>query len=63
MCKYVTTDPIWRVPFTDILWLNADDITIETAGGNGERHAQSDNWTDGNFLPGRPQHADTGMAR
>jgi hypothetical protein len=39
-------------PFTDILWLAADDITIETAGGNGDRHAQVDDWTDGDFLPG-----------
>jgi hypothetical protein len=39
-------------PFTDILWLAADDITIETAVGNGDRHAQADYWTDGDFLPG-----------
>ena len=39
-------------PFTDILWLTADDITIETAGDNGDRHAQVDYWTDGDFLPG-----------
>ena len=26
--------------------------TIETAGGNGDRHAQVDYWTDGDFLPG-----------
>jgi hypothetical protein len=37
---------------TDILWLFADDITIETAGDNGDRHAQVDYWTDGDFLPG-----------
>ena len=50
-------------PRTDILWPTADDITIETAGGYGDRHAQVDYWTDGDFLPGRPQPADPGMAR
>jgi len=39
-------------PFTDILWLTIQDITIETADGNGDRHAQVDDWTDGDFLPG-----------
>ena len=39
-------------PLTDILWLAADDITIETAGGNGDRHAQVNDWPDGDFLPG-----------
>ena len=41
-------------PFTDVLWLAAYDRTIETADGNGDRHAQADYWTDGNFLPGCP---------
>jgi hypothetical protein len=39
-------------PLTDILWLAADDNTIETAGGNGDRHAQVNDWSDGDFLPG-----------
>jgi hypothetical protein len=39
-------------PLTDILSLAADDRTIETAGGNGDRHAQTDDWADGDFLPG-----------
>jgi hypothetical protein len=39
-------------PLTDILSLAADDRTIETAGGNGDRHAQGIYWTDGDFLPG-----------
>jgi hypothetical protein len=39
-------------PFTDILRLSVQDRTIETAGGNGDRHAQVDYWTDGDFLPG-----------
>ena len=39
-------------PFTDILWLSTQDRTIETADCNGERHAQVDYWTDGDFLPG-----------
>ena len=39
-------------PLTNILWLFADDITIETAGGNGDRHAQVNYLTDGDFLPG-----------
>jgi hypothetical protein len=34
-------------PFTDILRLSVQDRTIETAGGNGDRHAQVDYWTDG----------------
>ena len=50
-------------PRTDILWPTADDITIDTAGGNGERHAQANYRTDGDLLPGRPQPADPGMAR
>ena len=50
-------------PFTDILWLAAYDRTIETAGVYGDRHAQVDYWTDGDFLPGRPQLANTGVAR
>ena len=48
--------------FTDILWLVADAITIETAGGNGDRHLQTNYWTEGGFLPGCPQLADTGVA-
>ena len=43
--------------FTDILWLVADDIAIETAGGNGDRHVQTNYWTEGDFLPGWPQLA------
>jgi len=39
-------------PLTDILWLVADDITIETVGGNGDRHAKINYWTDGYCLPG-----------
>ena len=39
-------------PLTDILSLTADDRTIETAGGNGDRHAQGIYWTDGDILPG-----------
>jgi hypothetical protein len=49
-------------PFTEFLWLAADDITIETADGNGDRHAQADYCTDGDFLPGRSQLEDTRMA-
>ena len=49
-------------PLTDILWLAGYDRTIETAGSNGDRHAQGIYWTDGDFLPGRPQHGDAGMA-
>jgi hypothetical protein len=29
-------------PLTEFLLLAADDITIETAGGNGDRYAQVD---------------------
>lgn len=39
-------------PLTDILWLFADDVAIEAAGGNGDRHAQVNYWTDGYILPG-----------
>ena len=39
-------------PLTDILSLTADDRTIDTAGGNGDRHAQVNYWTDGDFLSG-----------
>ena len=39
-------------PLTDILWLATYDRIIETAGGNGDRHAQVADWTDGDFLPG-----------
>ena len=39
-------------PLTDILWLVADDVDIETAVGNGHLHAQVNYWTNGYFLPG-----------
>jgi hypothetical protein len=31
----------------DILWFAAEDITIDTVGINGDRHAQVDYWTVG----------------
>ncbi len=41
-------------PFTDILWLSVQDRTIETAGGNGDRHAQGIYWTVVIFFLGDP---------